>query len=93
MASSDKLITIVSRKGQITLPRPVRDQRRWAAGTRLTVENMDDGVLLRAAPAFPPTRPEDVFGSLCQKGAPKSLAEMDTGFAAEAKRRHARRRY
>ncbi len=93
MASSDKLTTIVSANGQITLPKSLRDQRRCAAGTRLTVENTDDGVLLRAAPVFPPTRPEDVFGSFGHKGAPKSLAEMEKGIAAEAKRRHARGRY
>jgi AbrB family looped-hinge helix DNA binding protein len=93
MASSERLTTTVSTKGQIILPKPIRDQRQWEAGTRLTVENTDDGVLLRAAPVFPPTRPEDVFGSLGHKGKPKSLAELEKGIAAEAKRRHARGRY
>jgi hypothetical protein len=51
------------------------------------------GVLLKAAPLFALTRPEDVFGCLDQAGLARSLAEMDAGIAAEVKRRHARNRY
>jgi AbrB family looped-hinge helix DNA binding protein len=93
MTSTVRLITTVSTKGQVILPKAIRDQRHWDAGTRLTVETTDDGVLLRAAPVFPPTRPEDVFASLPHKGAPKTLAEMEAGVAAEVLRRHARNRY
>src|ERR1700730_15822678 len=52
-----------------------------------------EGVLLKAKPAFTPTRPKDVFGSLSYKGPAKSIADMEAGIAAEAKRRHARNRY
>jgi AbrB family looped-hinge helix DNA binding protein len=93
MATPEKLTTIVSTKGQVILPRAIRVQRHWDAGTRLLVENTDDGVLLKAAPLFAPTRPDDVFGSLPWHGAPKTLEEMDAGIVAEAKRRHARDRY
>jgi len=93
MAASGKLTTIVSTKGQVILPKAIRQQRRWAAGTRLTVDDGPDGVLLKAAPIFAPTQPEDVFASLAYQGAPKTIEEMDAGIAAEAKRRHARHRY
>ena len=93
MASPDKLTTTVSTKGQVILPKAIRDQRRWEAGTRLTIENTADGVLLKAAPVFAPTRPEDVFRSLPWRGTPKTLTEMDAGITAEAKRRRARDRY
>lgn len=93
MAPSEKLTTTVSTKGQVILPKSVRARRHWAAGTRLVVEDTAEGVLLTAAPVFPPTRPEDVFGSLAYKGKPKTLKEMAAGIAAEAKRRHARNRY
>ena len=57
---------------------------------RLTVESTPDGVLLKQMPAFPETRPEDVYGHLASRGAPKTLAEMEAGVLEEARRRHAR---
>jgi AbrB family looped-hinge helix DNA binding protein len=93
MSARQKLTTTVSTKGQVTLPKAIREQRRWPAGTELTVEDTPDGVLLKAKPAFAPTRPKDVFGSLPCKAPAKSIADMKAGMAAEAKRRHARDRY
>ena len=57
---SDTLTTTVSTKGQVILPKAIRERRHWAAGTQLIVEETADGVLLRSAPLFAPTRPEDV---------------------------------
>jgi AbrB family looped-hinge helix DNA binding protein len=37
MAASDPLTTTVSTKGQVILPKAVRDSRHWTAGTRLVV--------------------------------------------------------
>ena len=54
------------------------------------VEDTAKGVLLKAAPIFEPTRPDEVYGSLKVSGPPKTLEEMDAGVVAEAKRRHAR---
>jgi hypothetical protein len=47
-------------------------------------------VLLKLAPVFAATRPEEVFGSLPHSGRPKSIEEMGAGVLAEARRRHAR---
>lgn len=90
MPQPDPLITTVSTKGQVILPKAIRQRRDWDAGTRLVVEDTPDGVLLKPAPAFAPTRPEDVFGMLPHRGTPKSLEEMDAGVLAEARRRHDR---
>lgn len=84
------LTTTVSTKGQIILPKAIRAQKHWGRGTRLIVEETADGVLLRVATPFPPTRPDEVFGLLPHKGPPKSLEEMEAGVLAEAARRHAR---
>lgn len=89
MAATRKLTTIVSTKGQVILPKAVRLHQKWDAGTRLTVEETADGVLLRAAPDFPLTDPADVFGMLAYTGPAKSIEEMDAGIVAEARRRHA----
>jgi AbrB family looped-hinge helix DNA binding protein len=80
----------LSTKGQLILPKSIRQQRRWDAGTRLIVEDTPEGVLLKPAPVFEPANPDEVFGSLKVSGPPKTLEEMDAGILAEARRRHAR---
>ena len=84
---SDKAATVVSTKGQVILPKAIRDQRRWSPGTRLTVENTPDGVLLKSEPVFAVSRVEQVFGSLAFAGKAKTIEEMDAAVAAEARRR------
>ena len=93
MAIAEKTKTTVSTKGQVILPKAIRQRRHWGPGTRLVVEDTPEGVLLTAAPLFAPTRPEDVFGSLRYSGPPKTLEEMDAGITAEVRERHARGRY
>jgi len=81
------LTTLVSTKGQVILPKAIRDQRNWSPGTRLTVEQTPEGVLLKAAPLFPATTIDEVVGILRHDGKPLSLDDMDIAVAAEAKRR------
>ncbi|WP_046866853.1 AbrB/MazE/SpoVT family DNA-binding domain-containing protein [Microvirga massiliensis] len=90
MARPERLTTVVSTKGQVILPKSIRQHRNWDAGTRLVVEETPEGVLLKAAPLFAETRPEDVYGSLPYTGAAKTIEEMEASIVAEAKRRHAR---
>jgi AbrB family looped-hinge helix DNA binding protein len=87
MADPERLVTTVSTKGQVTLPSAICKRREWDAGTRLLVEDTPDGVLLKPAPVFAETRPEDVFGSLPHRDRPKTLEEMDAGVLVEARRR------
>ena len=93
MPAAERATTTVSTKGQIILPKAIRQRRHWGPGTRLIVEETPDGVLLKPAPLFPPTRPEDVAGMLAYKGPAKTLDEMDAAITAEIKRRRARGRY
>jgi len=85
--------TKLSSKGQVVLPLSVRRSRKWETGMQLTVEETPEGVLLRPAKPFPPTKFEDVFGCLRYKGKPKTLEEMDTAIAKGVRRRHALGRY
>ena len=85
----EQFTTTVSTKGQVILPKAIRQALRWEAGMRLVVENTPEGVLLKPAPVFAETRPEDVFGRLACNGPPRTLAEMEAGVLAEAERRHA----
>ena len=48
------------------------------------------GILLKPAPTFAETRPDEVFGMLFRKGKPTALEKMDAGVLAEARRRHPR---
>ena len=82
------LTTTLSTKGQLILPQPLRRALGWGPGKRLHVEETSEGVLLRPAPVFPPTRHEDVFGSVAVEGRPRSIEEMDEGVLAEAHAQH-----
>jgi len=90
MAQAEPLITTVSTKGEVILPEAIQQKRHWGAGTRLIVEETPQGVLLKQAPAFSSTKPNDVFGMLPYSETPKSLEDMETGILAEARRRHGR---
>jgi AbrB family looped-hinge helix DNA binding protein len=88
--------TRLSSKGQIVLPLSVRRNRKWEPGTQLTVEETEDGVLLRPAKPFPPTSMDEFIAILEKnkyKGKPKTLAEMDEAIAIGVRDRHARGRY
>jgi len=91
--AADGSTTTLSTKGQVILPKSIRERRRWGPGTRLVVEDTPEGVLLKPAPLFPPTRPQDVYGMLKYSGPPKTIEEMDAAITAEVKRRHARGRH
>jgi AbrB family looped-hinge helix DNA binding protein len=93
MAAAKAPTTTVSTKGQIILPKAVRQRKHWDPGTRLVVEDTPEGVLLKAAPVFAPTRPEEVSGMLAYCGRSKTTEEMDLAITAEVKRRRARGRY
>lgn len=85
--------TRISTKGQVVLPQAIRESRNWRAGTELIVEDTKDGVLLRPAKPFPPTKFDEAFGFLRYKGKPKTLEEMEEAIAKGVKERHARGRY
>ena len=85
--------TRLSSKGQVILPKSIRDAHRWQPGTEFVVEETTEGILLRPAKPFPPTRIEDVAGCLRYAGKPKTLAEMEAAIRTEVKARRARGRY
>jgi len=86
-------MTRLSSKGQVILPKSIREAHRWQPGTEFMVEDTTAGVLLRPAKPFPPTRIEDVAGCLRYTGKPKTLAQMDSAIKTEVKARRARGRY
>jgi len=89
VAAATKATTTVSTKGQVILPKAIRDAKNWGAGKELVVEETADGVLLRASRPFPATRPDEVFGSLFQRGKRLNDAAIEKALRAAAKRRYA----
>jgi AbrB family looped-hinge helix DNA binding protein len=85
--------TRLSTKGQVIIPKAVRESRSWGPGTMFTIEETKEGILLRPAKLVPRTTLEQVAGILKYKGKPKTIAEMDAGIARMVKLRHARGRY
>jgi AbrB family looped-hinge helix DNA binding protein len=85
--------TKLSSKGQITLPKSVRDAHNWPLGTEFAVEAVGGGVLLRPLKPFKPTTLQDVIGSTGYSCKAISLADMEKAIARGAKARNARSRY
>lgn len=90
MALAKRATTVVSTKGQVILPKAIRDGRGWCPGQPLVVEETQDGVLLRAASPFAPSRLEEVFGSLSHHGKRLSDRDIEKALRGAAKRRYAR---
>ena len=47
------ITTKLSTKGQLILPKAIREKLKWRAGTPLVLEWTDNGVLVKAASPFP----------------------------------------
>ena len=71
--------TRLSSKGQLIIPKEIRDRHGWREGTELEVEDRDEAVLLRRKKPWPPSRIEDVRGCLKYDGPPVSIEDMNAG--------------
>lgn len=71
--------TKLSSKGQVIIPKAVRDKKGWQAGDELIVEDRPDGVLLKRKSRFRPTTLDEVIGIAGYTGPPKSIEDMERG--------------
>lgn len=69
----------LSTKGQVVLPKAVRDARQWRPGTEFEVIEREDGVLLKPKPAKKRYTLDDLYGCLPYEGPPKTLEDMQRG--------------
>jgi AbrB family looped-hinge helix DNA binding protein len=58
--------TTLSSKGQVVIPKSVRDQQQWPPGTVFRVAAREGGVLFTPEPLFAPTQAADAAGCLNQ---------------------------
>lgn len=66
----------LSSKGQLVIPKSMRDAHGWESGTDLQIIDTGEGVLLRSAPAFAPSTLAEVAGVFRDQVAARSDAEI-----------------
>ena len=66
----------LSSKGQVVIPKEIRDELHWQAGTQLALVSSASGVTLKALPTKSGRKLEDLFGMLKHDGPPLSTAEL-----------------
>jgi len=72
-----KKSSLLSSKGQIIIPKPIRSAHHWEPGLELIVIDTEDGVLLKQKSPFTKTKLKDVAACLHYTGEPKSIEEME----------------
>ena len=79
--------TRLSSKGQLVLPKAIREADAWTEGTEFIVERVPEGVLLRPVRSLPATLLEDVIGCAGYRGPARSAADMERAIAQGVKAR------
>ena len=77
--------TTLSTKGQVVIPKGIRQRQGWVSGTAIELEELEDGVVLRRKRRFPHTSIDDLLGCLPYDGPAKTLEEMDQAIADGAR--------
>lgn len=77
--------TRLSEKGQIVIPKRVRETHGWEAGIEFLIEELDDGVKLKPVKPFVETTIKDVLGCVNYAGPKKTLKDMEAAIAKGAK--------
>jgi AbrB family looped-hinge helix DNA binding protein len=71
----------LSSKGQLVIPKELRERCGWSAGSELVIEGHGDVLLLRARREVNRTTLEEVLGCLHYDGPPLSVEQMDDAIA------------
>lgn len=77
--------TRLSAKGQVVIPKTLRDGRGWEAGTELVVEPTADGLTLRPAHLTRAEAAESLLGCIGYRGPRRSIADMEGAIARGAR--------
>lgn len=77
--------TRLSTKGQIVIPREVREQLGWEPGLELEVRDEGNSILIRPAGLLEATTLADLQGCVQYDGPALSVEDMDAAVAAAAR--------
>jgi AbrB family looped-hinge helix DNA binding protein len=69
--------TRLSSKGQVIIPKELRDAHHWENGQELVAIDVGNGILLKSNSAFQEANLEQVAGCLKYGGESKSLEEIE----------------
>ena len=83
--------TRLSTKGQVILPKSIRDAGQWAPGPEFEVTARDGGVFLAPKTTRKRYTIDDLYGCLPYNGPPKTLEEMQRGIDEALAERWARK--
>lgn len=79
--------TAISTKGQLIIPKRIRDRRGWTPGTPIEVEERDAVVVLRPVADLPETTLDDLLGCAGYSGPARTMKEMEAAIARGARGR------
>ena len=83
--------TLVSSKGQVIIPKIVREARHWTPGTQLQIRDTPEGVLLTRLATGTRTPIKEGLAAIRKRvdyrGPAKTVEEMDKAVLSEAARR------
>ncbi len=75
----------LSTKGQLIIPKEIRERHGWRPGSELIVEDRGSEVVLRSSTRVPETSLEDLVGCTGYTGPRRSLEEMEEAIARGAR--------
>jgi AbrB family looped-hinge helix DNA binding protein len=84
--TSSAATTVLSQKGQVVIPKNLRDARGWEPGLRLVVEVTAEGLTLRPLAATRADVAAGLLGAVGYQGPRRSLAEMEAAIRTGARR-------
>jgi len=79
--------TRMSSKGQVVIPKQVREAKGWEAGQAFELVDEGEGVRLQPVPNFSPTTVDEVAGCLAYEGAPVPVEHLHGGRALRERMR------
>ena len=79
------MTTRLSTKGQLIIPKEIRERHGWRAGTRLEIEDRDECVVVRPVDVVPETALDELFGCAGYDGPRRSLEDMEAAIAKGAR--------
>ncbi len=78
-------ITRLSSKGQLILPKSLRDAHGWHEGVEFILLEQDEGVFLKPLNPFTGTTLDQLVGCVGYKGPKKTLKQMENAIAKGVK--------
>jgi AbrB family looped-hinge helix DNA binding protein len=78
MPATATVTTTLSSKGQMVLPKALRDLKQWKPGAQLLLEDVPGGVMVKLVETKKKYTVDDLVGILKYDGPPLSQEEIDS---------------